>query len=79
MTKKANLGKLRSDLYQYITDNYDSVEAFCWDKELCKATVSNFLNDKKDFQLSTLVKLAHAMDCELVVIALPRHHDLSGR
>jgi hypothetical protein len=53
---------MRSQLKSYIEKNYKTVEEFCWDKDLNKATVSNFLANKKDFQVSTLEKIALAMD-----------------
>ncbi len=46
---------------------YPTVEQFCWDKDLSKATVSNFLLGKKDFQISTLVKIADALGMKLTV------------
>lgn len=61
------LDNLKKTLISYIEKNYRSIEEFCWDKELSKATVSNFLNSKKDFQLSTLIKIAKAMDKKIKI------------
>ena len=65
--KHDSLGNLREQVKKYIGANYDSVEDFCWKKGLNKATVSNFLNAKKDFQVSTLQKIADAMGRRLVI------------
>ncbi|PIP93303.1 MAG: hypothetical protein COW00_09685 [Bdellovibrio sp. CG12_big_fil_rev_8_21_14_0_65_39_13] len=59
--------KMRESLKLYISKNYSSTEEFCWDKDVNKATVSNFLNGKKDFQLSTLIKIAQAMEKNLKI------------
>lgn len=66
--KKSDLLKeVRAQLQQYIDKNYSTVEEFCWDKGLNKATVSNFLNEKKDFQISTLSKIATAIGREVFI------------
>ncbi|GJL79165.1 MAG: hypothetical protein NPINA01_21540 [Nitrospinaceae bacterium] len=70
MAKKATktvLDEARNQLRVYIEKNYETVEQFCWDKDLNKATVSNFLNEKKDFQVSTLEKIAKAMGKKLSI------------
>lgn len=46
---------------------YPTVEQFCWDKGLSKATISNFFRGKKDFQVSTLVKIAEALGMKLAI------------
>jgi hypothetical protein len=58
---------MREQAEQLIKRHYRTVEEFCWDKGLNKATVSNFLRGKKDFQLSTLVKLADALGKKLTI------------
>ncbi len=58
---------LRKQIQDYISRQYSTVEQFCWDKNLNKATVSNFLNGKKDFQTSTLLKLAEATGRHLII------------
>ncbi len=58
---KDPLAPMRKQVERLILDEYPTVEQFCWDKDLNKATVSNFLRGKKDFQLSTLVKIANAL------------------
>ena len=55
--------KVESEIYKA----YPTVEQFCWDKGLSKATVSNFLLGKKDFQVSTLVKIADALGMKLTI------------
>lgn len=58
---KDPLTPMRKQVEQLILKEYSTVEQFCWDKNLNKATLSNFLHGKKDFQLSTLIKIADAM------------------
>ena len=64
---KDTLEPMRSDVIKLIKASYPTVEAFCWEKNLSKATVSNFLKGKKDFQLSTLLKIAEALGKRLVI------------
>jgi DNA-binding phage protein len=60
MQHKADaLAQMRSQVEETIK-RFKSVEDFCWQRGLNKATVSNFLRGKKDFQLSTLLKIAKA-------------------
>lgn len=61
------LGDLRNELRKYIEQNFETVEEFCWANELNKATISNFLRDKKDFRVSTLLQIAAAMKRKLVI------------
>ena len=61
------LSQIRRQVEKYIEDNYSTVEEFCWDKNLNKATVSNFLRSKKDFRVSTLVQLSEALGKSLVI------------
>lgn len=61
------LAILRKELILEIKNNYSTVEQFCWDKDLNKATISNFLNNKKDFRVSTLVQIANALDKDLLI------------
>jgi hypothetical protein len=61
------LGHIRRRVKTYIDENYKTVEEFCWDKNPNKATISNFLRSKKDFRVSTLVKLAEATGQDLVI------------
>jgi hypothetical protein len=61
------LSHIRRRVKTYIEENYKTVEEFCWDKNLNKATISNFLRSKKDFRVSTLVKLAEATGQDLVI------------
>lgn len=64
--KKA-LAPIKEQVKALIEKNYDTVEQFCWDNDLNKATISNFLNDKKDFRVSTLVQIAEALDKKLII------------
>lgn len=57
----------RKQLRSTINDNYETVEQFCWEKGLSKATISNVFNNKKDFSISTLEKIAKALDKELII------------
>ena len=59
--EKDALLNLRKQVIELINQRYKTVEEFCWDKGLSKATLSNFLNNKKDFQISTLRKIAEAL------------------
>lgn len=61
------LYEMREELLKYIEANYKTVEEFCWDKDLSKATISNFINGKKDFQVSTLLKIAKSMGMVLII------------
>ncbi len=69
MKKDDILEELKNQLKNYIEEHHRSVEEFCWDKEVNKATVSNFLNSKKDFRVSTLAKMAKAMGKRLNITA----------
>ena len=64
---KDPLAPMRKKVRAKIFESYPTVEQFCWDKDLNKATVSNFLRGKKDFQLSTLIKIADALDMKLTI------------
>lgn len=61
------LSSMRKQVKAKIFERYPTVEQFCWDKDLNKATVSNFLRGKKDFQVSTLVKIANALGLKLQI------------
>lgn len=61
------LAEMRSQVSDLISKSYPTVEQFCWDQGLNKATISNFLKDKKDFQVSTLTKIAKALGYRLVI------------
>lgn len=65
------LEEFRKEVHKEILKNYSTVEQFCWDKNLNKATLSNFLNNKKDFRISTLVQIAAALDSNLLVKLKP--------
>ncbi|MCY4512188.1 MAG: hypothetical protein OXB86_00705 [Bdellovibrionales bacterium] len=67
MNNQEALKELREQLKKYIEANYNSVEDFCWDRQISKATISNFLNSKKDFQVSTLLKIAKGMKKKLKI------------
>ena len=60
--KKDVLAALRKEVLVEIKKNYSTVEQFCWDNDVNKATLSNFLNNKKDFRVSTLAQIAEALD-----------------
>jgi len=61
------LASMRKTVKDKIFESYPTVEQFCWDKDLNKATISNFLRGKKDFQISTLIKIAFALKMRLVI------------
>lgn len=61
------LAALRKDVLAEIKRHYTTVEQFCWDNDVNKATISNFLNNKKDFRVSTLVQIAEALDKDLEI------------
>jgi hypothetical protein len=65
--KNDALKETREFLKKEIFKNYSTVEQFCWDHDLNKATISNFLNNKKDFRVSTLIQIAEALDNELII------------
>ena len=61
------LSAMRKKVETEIHKAYPTVEQFCWDNDLSKATVSNFLRGKKDFQVSTLIKIADALGMKLTI------------
>ena len=61
------LETMRKQVEELIGRSYRTVEEFCWETELNKATVSNFLRGNKDFQISTLAKLADALGKKLTI------------
>lgn len=61
------LASLRRDVLHEIKKRHKTVEQFCWENDLNKATPSNFLNDKKDFRVSTLAQIANALGKELKI------------
>jgi len=61
------LEQFRKQMISEIERNYKSVEEFCWETGLSKATVSNVINNKKDFSISTLLKIAIALNKELII------------
>jgi hypothetical protein len=65
--KNDPLQSVREQVLKLIRQDYPTVERFCWEKGLNKATLSYFLRGKKDFQISTLVRIARALDREVVV------------
>jgi hypothetical protein len=70
MKEKRNhnvLNDLRDSLKVHISEAYPTVEFFCSQRKLNKATVSNFLRGTKDFRISTIVKLANAIDKKLSI------------
>lgn len=58
---------MRRQVLELIGASYKTTEEFCWEHDLNKATLSNFLNGKKDFQVSTLAKIARALKKRLVI------------
>ncbi len=61
------LKHMRLQVKKLIFESYRTIEEFCWEKNLNKATVSNFLNAKKDFQISTLEKISKALNKNLII------------
>ena len=61
------LEQFRKQMISEIEKNYKTIEEFCWDTGLSKATISNIINNRKDFSVSTLQKIAHALDKELII------------
>ncbi len=59
------LSNLRKELLQEVKTQKITVEQFCWERNLNKATISNFVNGKKDFRVSTLVQIANALKKKL--------------
>ncbi|TVQ80564.1 MAG: hypothetical protein EA369_02175 [Bradymonadales bacterium] len=56
---------MRQQVKDLISQRYRTVEEFCWANDLSKATVSNFLAGRKDFQVSTLQKVANGLKKKL--------------
>jgi hypothetical protein len=61
------LSLMRRQVKELIAKSYPTVEKFCWDNDLSKATLSNFLLGKKDFQVSTLAKIARALNKKITI------------
>ncbi len=62
------LQSMRNQLKDIIDKKYDGIaEQFCWDLNLNKATISNFLLGKKDFRISTLKKIAESLGKRLTI------------
>jgi hypothetical protein len=61
------LEKFRGEVKKELSKKHKTVEQFCWEHDLSKATLSNFFNNKKDFRVSTLVQIAAALGKNLVV------------
>jgi lambda repressor-like predicted transcriptional regulator len=61
------LAAFRKEVLAEIKKRSPTVEQFCWENDLNKATLSNFLNNKKDFRISTLAQIAHALGKELKI------------
>ena len=61
------LEQFRKQMISEIEKNYKTVEEFCWDTGLSKATISNIINNKKDFSVSTLNKVATALGKQLTI------------
>lgn len=66
-TSRNQLSELKLAIKKEILKNYPTVEQFCWDKDLNKATLSNFFNNKGDPKLSTLVKIVEALGKDLII------------
>ena len=66
-TSRNHLSELKLAIKNLILKNYPTVEQFCWDKDLNKATLSNFFNNKGDPKLSTLVKIVEALGKDLII------------
>lgn len=65
--KKDPLEDFRKEVQKEILKKYPTVEQFCWDKDLNKATMSNFFNNRKNFRISTLVQIAEALNSDLLI------------
>lgn len=65
--KKDPLEDFRKEVQKEILKKYPTVEQFCWDKDLNKATMSNFFNNRKDFRISTLAQIAEALNSDLLI------------
>jgi transcriptional regulator with XRE-family HTH domain len=63
----STLADIRNEILRVINEQYETVEQFCWDKNLSKATISNILNNKKDFSVSTLIKISTALNKKLKI------------
>lgn len=61
------LEQFRKQMLSEIEKNYKTVEEFCWETGLSKATISNLINNKKDFSVSSLQKVAKALNRELII------------
>lgn len=57
----------RKSVLSEIKKRNQTVEQFCWENDLNKATLSNFINNKKDFRVSTLARIAEALDMSLKI------------
>lgn len=60
-----SLAELRSALHKKILADYGTVEQFCWDNDLSKTTLSNFLNKRKDTRAGTILKIVEALGLQI--------------
>jgi transcriptional regulator with XRE-family HTH domain len=61
------LALMRKQVKESILKSYSTMEQFCFDTDINKATLSNFMHGKKDFQISTLVKIARALKKKITI------------
>lgn len=64
------MGKLRKKIIFAIEEaahESGSIESWCWEHDLNKATISNFINHKTDVRLGTLEKICDALDLTIDV------------
>ncbi|MCY4524638.1 MAG: hypothetical protein OXB84_07870 [Halobacteriovoraceae bacterium] len=61
------LDKFKKIVRREIQNQYRSTEEFCYVNDIGKAILSRFISDKqKDFNFSTITKIAKALDIEIV-------------
>lgn len=61
------IDELREEIKKEILLNYRTIEEFCFINGLCKASLSNFFSGKKELRLSTILKIAEALNKKLLI------------
>jgi hypothetical protein len=56
-TDRDALDALQIKLKIHIEKNFETIEAFCWENDLPKSTISNFFSNKYDFKYQLYKKL----------------------
>lgn len=59
------LETLKARITELVQAQYGTQEKLCIELGLSRSVISNLMNDKSDFQLSTLIKISRALGYEI--------------